>query len=77
MRVWKSLGKGMKNYGTTIATIINTVLLIIVYIIGVGITSIIAKLTGKHFLEFKKKKGTYWQTLNLTKKKTETYYRQY
>ena len=71
--------KGMHDFGQNIAIIINSTLLLIVYVIGVGLTSILAKIFGKHFLETKisKKRETYWSDLNIKKKPIETYYRQF
>jgi len=75
---FKGIKKGMRNFGQSIALIINTLLLFFVYVIGVGITSIIAKIFGKHFLETKlSKKDSYWCYLNLKKKPIEEYYRQF
>ena len=73
------LKKGMGSFGFNIALIINTVLLTFVYIIGIGFTSIIAKIFKKHFLELKvsKNKESYWQNLNLKKRPIEEYYRQF
>ena len=70
--------KGMSNFGHNIALIINTILLTFVYLIGVGLTSIFAKIFRKHFLETKlSKKDTYWSDLNLKKKPIGEYYRQF
>ena len=69
--------KGMKNFGYNIALIINTILLTLVYLIGVGLTSIFAKIVKKHFLEMKLSKSSYWSDLNLKKKPIEEYYRQF
>ena len=69
--------KGMGNFGQNIALIINTILLTLVYLIGIGLTSILAKIVGKHFLEMKLSKDTYWSDLNLKKKSIEEYYRQF
>lgn len=76
---FKGLKKGMGGFGFNIALIINTVLLTLVYIIGIGFTSVIAKIFKKHFLELKvsKNKESYWQDLNLKKKPIEEYYRQF
>jgi len=76
---FKGFKKGFKDFGMNIANIINSLLLLIVYIIGVGLTSIVAKLVGKHFLEDKKpsNKKSYWKELGLKKKPTEEYYRQF
>jgi hypothetical protein len=74
----KSMKEGMHTFGQTIATLVNTLLLTVVYIIGVGITSIIAKLFRKQFLEMKlKKEGSYWTTLDLKKQDKEKHYRQF
>ena len=75
----KGLKKGMENFGFNITLIINTILLTFVYVIGIGVTSIIAKIFRKHFLELKvsKDKVSYWQDLNLKKKPIEEYYRQF
>jgi hypothetical protein len=67
---------GFREFGENMACIINAVLLSIVYLIGVGITSIVAKISGKHFLGMKTKKS-YWISLNQNKKPTEEYYRQF
>ena len=69
--------KGMKNFGHNISIIINTILLFFIYIIGVGITSVISKIVKKHFLDLKLKKESYWIDLNLKKKKIDDYYRQF
>lgn len=71
--------KGVKEFGQNISIIINSSLLAIVYLIGVGITFIFAKLSGKHFLDMKlsQKAKTYWTDLNLKKKPIEKYYRQF
>jgi len=73
------LKTGTKNFGENISVLINSILLVIVYIIGVGITFIFAKLSRKHFLDTKisKKRETYWSDLNLKKKPIEEYYRQF
>ena len=75
---FRGFRKGMKNFGNGIALIINSVLLAIVYFIGVGFTAVFAKLFRKHFLDMRlSKKETYWSDLNLKKKPMEEYYRQF
>jgi len=76
---FKGVHKGQKLFGETIAVLINTILLSIVYIVGVGGTSIVARLFKKRFLEkeINSKKDSYWQDFNLTVKKTEDYYKQF
>lgn len=75
---FKGIKKGMKNFGQGIALIINSVLLSIVYLLGVGFTAIFAKLFRKHFLDMKlSKEDSYWSDLSLKKKSMEKYYRQF
>jgi hypothetical protein len=75
-RLRSGFKEGVKNFGENINSIITFVLLSFVYFIGVGLTSIVAKISGKHFLDMKAKK-TYWISLNPKKKPIEAYYRQF
>ncbi len=77
---FKGFYAGMQQFGGAIVAIINFILLILVYIIGVGITSIIAKISGKHFLNLKKpdkKLKTYWLNKGEKKPSKEDCYRQF
>ncbi len=71
------LKKGMKLFGESLSTVVNTILLLIVYVIGVGLSAVIAKLFKKHFLDFTHDKKSYWSDLNLKKKTMKDYYRQF
>ena len=74
----KSFHQGMKEFALVISSLVNTILLLIVYLFGVGLTSIAARLMKKQFLLLKKNKTiTYWQELNLVKKPLKEYYRQF
>jgi len=75
----KGFKKGMGNFGHGIALVVNSVLLLIVYLVGVGFTFVFAKLFSKHFLDMKlsEKRESYWSDLDLKKKKIEEYYRQF
>ncbi len=55
--------------------IVNSIFLLIVYIIGVGLTSIASKIIGKSFLDTKlsKTKKTYWSS----HKASKNHYRQF
>jgi hypothetical protein len=76
MSLLSDLKVGQKAFGKDISSIINLILLTVVYFIGVGLTSIFARLAGKDFLD-KGKKDSYWAELNLTKKEDRSYYRQF
>lgn len=70
--------KGFREFGLNLVLIINTLLLLIVYLSAVLVTSIIAKIAGKKFLEKKlSTQESYWSDLNLSKKPVEDYYRQF
>ncbi len=70
--------EGFAEFGENIAMLVNSALLLVVYIAGVGLTSLFARAVGKKFLdEGFREKGTYWQELGLKKKPRDDYYRQY
>jgi hypothetical protein len=78
MKVPKSLKKFHKTFMLVTTSIVNFILLSLVYFIGVGLTSIIAKVLGKSFLDLgKKNKKSYWVTKEESKKKLEEYYKQF
>ena len=74
---FKGFKKGMKNFGDKITVIVNTILLTVTYLVGVGLTSIAAKIVGKKFLGKNKSKESYWSDLDLKKEPIEKYYRQF
>ena len=78
-KILDGIKKGFKNYGENITVIVNSLLLSIVYFIGVGITSLFARILKKRFLDTKisEKEKTYWKDLNLKKKSLKEYYRQF
>ena len=71
--------EGFKGFGENITIIVNSLLLSVVYFIGVGATSLFARILKKRFLDTKisKQAKTYWQNLDLKKKKFDEYYRQF
>lgn len=69
--------KGQRNFSENIAVIINSILLSIVYFIGIGLTSIIAKIFGVSFLETKPEKNSYWTETDISKNPREDCYRQF
>jgi len=76
---FKGFCSGFKNFGQNISIIVNSVLLSVVYVVGVGLTAILAKFAKKQFLEIKtvNEKETYWSDLNLKKENIEKYYKQF
>lgn len=71
------LKEGFVSFGYLITNTINFILLLFVYFVGIGLTSIFAKIFGKHFLDMKISKGkaTYWIDHKITKQKIGAYYR--
>ncbi len=71
--------EGLKMFSENIAHLVNVILLSIVYIFAVGITTMIAKFFGKHFLELKIDKNcvSYWSDLNLKRKDLQEYLKQF
>ena len=66
--------QGFRNFFNIINDIINFVLLLLVYIIGIGLVSTISKLSGKHFVDLKAS-GSSWVARKLGKKQIEEYYK--
>ncbi len=80
---WKNFYKGFKEgrdyFSSLTSAIVNSVLLSVVYFIGIGFTSIFAKIFGKNFLDLKHKNdmNSYWEELNLEKKENAYYFKQF
>jgi large-conductance mechanosensitive channel len=58
---FKGFHEGFKSFGLVISTIVNFLLLMIVYFVGVGLTSVFGKAFKKEFLDMKKRNKTYWE----------------
>ena len=70
--------KGISKFGQNISTLVNFMLLSLVYLLGVGFTSILSKLLKKNFLDTKiSNKKTYWSKLDLKKESIEKHMRQF
>jgi len=75
----KGFKEGRDMFGEFIGTVINSILLTIVYFLGVGVTWLFSKIFNKKFLEkdLDSNAKSYWQDLNLSKVKMEEYYKQH
>lgn len=75
---FRDVKKGQRTFGEDMQYIINFIMLTFVYFVGVGITSIFAKIFNKQFLdmEFSKQEKTYWKDYG-KKGKIEDYYKQF
>ncbi len=76
---WKGFTTGFQTFGKSIAAVVNTLLLFVVYVMGVGLTSIIAKITRKHFLEttISEDHDTYWSPFGAGARDRNDYYKQF
>lgn len=76
--VFNYLKKIVKLLPDTIITLINSLVLILVYFLFIGFTAIIARIMRKSFLNLHKQKTTsYWIQKEKTSTEIEEYYKQY
>ena len=75
----KGFKAGFHLFGESINKTVNTLLLGVTYLLGVGIVSLIARIQKKRLLDLKtgKNRETYYQGLMLSKKPKKEYYRQF
>ncbi len=68
-----------QEYVRLVNTIINGMLLTVVYVVGIGLTAVVAKLFGKHFLETKidDVTVTYWNDFESAVSIKKSIYRQF
>jgi hypothetical protein len=69
---------GFRSFAEAVALVINSALLSLVYIVAVGGTSLAAKAAKKRFLDIApEKRESYWEELDLGRRKKEEYYSQF
>lgn len=75
----KYFKEGMLFFGERTSVLVNTLLLGIVYILGVGPMSILAKLTRKKFLDLTldATRASYWEKIEKQPDTLNRYYRQF
>ncbi|MFH1403206.1 MAG: hypothetical protein ABIH11_02940 [Candidatus Altiarchaeota archaeon] len=69
--------KGFEGFGKHATGAVNSILLTIVYVLGVGPVSLAYRISGRHFLDMKKRDGTYYVERKTGEGKREEYYRQF
>ena len=75
-KAWQAIKSVLEPIGKVVSSIVNFILLFVVYFIGVGLVSIAMKIFGKHFLELKKQnRKSNWHEHKITKEPIEKYYR--
>lgn len=75
---FKGFQNGLKEFGKKVSIIVNTALLLAVYILGVGIPALVARVKHKEFMHerLERKKSTYWEDISYSPKRGP-YYKQY
>ena len=77
-KIWNAIKSILEPLSKIMSSIVNFVLLSIVYFVGIRIVSVSAKLFRKHFLELKKQnKKSNWNEHRLEKEPLEKYYRMF
>jgi len=75
-KAWSAIKTILEPISKLMSNVINFVLLLIIYFIGIGPVSIFMRLFGRHFLELKKQnKTTNWHEHRIEKQPLEKYYR--
>lgn len=76
---FKGLLEGSKLFGYSTAAIINSILLAVVYFVGVGPVSLIGRIWGKKFLDLEKDItiASYWKERKQEKLSKDDHYRQF
>ena len=67
----KSYARGFQTFGLHVSTVVNFVLLLIVYFVGIGLTSLFGKAARKKFLDLNPESKTYWTELKLSYKEED------
>jgi len=74
----QGLRNGFEEFAKLITNIINFILLLIAYFLGIGPTAILAKIRKKQFLDTKKEeRESYWVKEEIKKEEKRRYYRQF
>jgi hypothetical protein len=74
---WNGLKQGFRAFSANINAVVNTVLLSIAYVIGIGVTALVAKVAGKKFLTMQRAKGTYWKPVQKREQPLDEAFRQF
>lgn len=75
----KGIKAGMADFGSAINTLVTSIVLVAVYLVGVGITSMLAKAFSKKFLSttIDPTAATYWRARPPASNDINDYYRQF
>lgn len=73
----RKIKEALTVVGKKVSTVVNTILLGVIYIFVVGPLAIAARLMKKRFIQTEKKSETYWVKTDVGNKPVNRYYRQY
>jgi hypothetical protein len=73
----KGVRSGFKKFGHRVNSVVNTVVLIPVYFLGVGLTSVIGKIAKKKFMDLDPKGESYWVEVKENEHDLEYYRRSF
>lgn len=76
---FKGLKKGLQAFGELITLLVNSLVLLLTYLLGFGISALLTRPFGKHFLDIKieKDKKSYWIDYPKTEVEVVDYLKQY
>ena len=75
-KIWNAVKAFLEPVNKFMSSIVNFILLSLVYAFGIGPVSLISKLFGNHFLALKKQnKSSNWQEHRVEKQPLEKYFR--
>lgn len=75
-KIWNFVKAVLEPISKFMSNVVNFILLLLVYFIGIAIVAIPAKLFRKHFLEIKRQnRKSNWHEHRLEKQPLEKYYR--
>lgn len=79
IKIFSFFKKTAEKIGLTMAFVVNSLLLLVVYTIGVGLTSVVAKIVGKRFLEIRpsSEMSSYWNDVVPRKKSFGDHFKQF
>lgn len=79
MRIFiRGFKKGFSAHGKNLALLVSSLMLSFVYVFGIGMTAMFAKITKKKLIDVGPgKKKSYWAKIRLSTERLDNYYKQF
>ena len=74
---FRGFKEGFREFGLRVNDGVTVIVMLFVYVIGIGLTSIFGKLSKKKFLDLNPEKSSYWINIEASKKTIEDYRRSF